>query len=134
MRSRRIRAGLLAVVLVFAAMPADAQTKARTEPPADFTGDGCTLFPDGNYRECCYRHDLDYFRGGTEKERRDSDKRLYRCVRSKKGWQNEIAAPLMLFGVRVFGVSFLPTPFRWGFGQKRKHPKFRRCRRGRCGS
>lgn len=93
---------------------------ARVEPTANYTGDGCTLFPDGNYRECCYLHDLDYFRGGTGKERKASDKRLYRCVRSKKGWQNEIAAPLMLFGVRLFGDSWLRAPFSWGFGQRKK--------------
>jgi hypothetical protein len=129
MRSRRAKAGALLSSLIIAfllAFPVDSQTLA--EPPADFTGDGCTLFPDGNYRECCYRHDLDYFRGGTETERRESDRRLYRCVRSKKGWQNEFAAPLMLFGVRVFGVASLPTPFRWGFGQRRKfgNPKNRK--------
>ena len=131
----RVRATVFIAVLLLASVPAAAQVKARVEPPADFTGDGCTLFPDGNYRECCYRHDLDYFRGGTERERRESDKRLYRCVRSKKGWQNEIAAPLMLFGVRVFGVSFLPTPFRWGFGQRKKRKAFR-CGKNRsnCGA
>ena len=121
MRSRQARAGALLSSLTIAfllVLPVGSQT--RTEPPADFTGDGCTLFPDGNYRECCYRHDLDYFRGGTETERHESDKRLYRCVRSMKGWKNEIAAALMLFGVRVFGVSFLSTPFRWGFGQRKK--------------
>ena len=96
------------------------QMREPIDPPADFKGDGCTLFPDGNYRECCYLHDLDYFRGGTTAERKGSDKRLYRCVRSKKGWQNEIAAPIILFGVRLFGVQSLPTPFRWGFGQKKK--------------
>ena len=120
MRSRRAKAGALLSSLIIAfllAFPVDSQTLA--EPPADFTGDGCTLFPDGNYRECCYRHDIDYFRGGTEKERSESDKRLYRCVRSRKGWQNEFAAPLMLLGVRVFGGSSLPTPFRWGFGRRK---------------
>ncbi|MGD9630532.1 MAG: hypothetical protein AB7V18_14925 [Pyrinomonadaceae bacterium] len=107
--------GLL--VLTSVAQP---QVAKRVEPPADFVGDGCTLFPDGNYRECCYRHDLDYFRGGSSKERRRSDIRLYRCVRQKKGWHNEIAAPIMFLGVRIFGVPLLPTSFRWGFGQKKK--------------
>ncbi len=93
---------------------------ATNEAPSDFRSDGCSIFPDGNYRECCEIHDLDYFRGGTARERRQSDRRLYRCVRSKKGWQNEIAAPVMYLGVRVFGVSILPTPFRWGFGKKKK--------------
>jgi hypothetical protein len=102
------------------AAPARTQMREFIEPPAEFKGDGCTLFPDGNYRECCYLHDLDYFKGGTAAERRQSDKRLYRCVRSKKGWQNEMAAPVMYLGVRLFGVQGLPTPFRWGFGQKKK--------------
>jgi len=87
--------------------------------PADFPSDGCSLFPEGNYGECCVIHDREYYRGGSFKERRASDKRLYRCVRSKKGWHNEIVAPVMYLGVRVFGVSFLPTSFRWGFGQKK---------------
>jgi hypothetical protein len=26
----------------------------------------------------------------------------------------------MYIGVRVFGVSWLPTRFRWGFGKKRR--------------
>lgn len=102
------------------AVPARMQLRERVDPPADFKGDGCTLFPDGNYRECCDRHDRDYYRGGTAEERKESDKRLYRCVRGKKGWQNELAAPVMYVGVRMFGVPLLPTPFRWGFGQKKK--------------
>jgi hypothetical protein len=122
MRSLQARAeALLSALLIAFLLAVPAGSQMRMGPSADFAGDGCTLFPDGNYRECCYRHDIDYFRGGTEAERRESDKRLYRCVRSKKGWQNEVAAPLMLFGVRVFGVSFLPTPFRWGFGQPRRN-------------
>lgn len=93
------------------------QTAASRSP--QFKSDKCTMFPDGNYAECCIAHDQDYFVGGTAKERRASDKRLYRCVRNMKGWQNEVAAPIMFLGVRVFGVSWLPTRFRWGFGKKR---------------
>lgn len=112
----------ISAVLVIAALAVSAvpQMKAPVEPPPDFRSDGCSLFPDGNYRECCELHDLDYFRGGSFRERRQSDKRLYRCVRAKKGWKNEIAAPMMYLGVRVFGGSLIPTPFRWGFGQKKK--------------
>jgi hypothetical protein len=88
--------------------------------PAEFVSDGCTGFPDCNYRDCCVEHDRDYYFGGTSKERWSSDKRLYKCVRSKPGWQNKLIAPLMWVGVRVGGVSFLPTPFRWGFGKTKK--------------
>jgi len=114
---KALSALILIAVLAASAVP---QQASLIDPPADFRGDGCSLFPDGNYRECCEIHDLDYFRGGSFRERRQSDKRLYRCVRSKKGWRNEIAAPVMYLGVRVFGMSILPTPFRWGFGQKKK--------------
>jgi hypothetical protein len=99
-----------------------AQTAPQREMPPDFKSDGCTLFPDGNYCECCVDHDKDYYFGGTGKERWRSDKRLYRCVRARKGWQNKVIAPVMWVGVRIGGVSFLPTPFRWGFG-KTKKPK-----------
>ena len=114
---KALSALILIAVLAASAVP---QARSPIEPPADFRGNGCSLFPDGNYRECCDIHDLDYFRGGSFRERRRSDKRLYRCVRSKKGWHNELAAPVMYLGVRVFGMSILPTPFRWGFGQKKK--------------
>ena len=97
--------------------PKKADDPAAVELPLGFKTDGCSMFPDGNYRDCCVAHDVDYYKGG--KGRRASDKRLYRCVKSKKGWQNKFIAPLMYIGVRVGGVSFLPTPFRWGFGRKR---------------
>ena len=91
--------------------------------PADFETDKCTFFPDGNYADCCVAHDKDYYKGGTCKERRVSDDRLYRCVKGKKGWKNKVLAPIMWVGVRVMGVSFLPTPFRWGFGRKKEKRK-----------
>ena len=90
--------------------------------PSDFKSDGCSLFPDGNYRDCCVEHDKDYYFGGSSIERKASDKRLYRCVKATRGWQNKVAAPIMWMGVRTLGVSFLPTPFRWGFGKKKVKP------------
>lgn len=105
---------LLPILFVVLATTTFPQTGRTRVTPADFRSDGCTLFPDCNYRECCVEHDKDYYFGGTEKERRASDRRLYRCVKEK----NKFAAGLMYLGVRVGGVSFLPTPFRWGFGKK----------------
>ncbi len=113
----------LSVILIFSVLLSAnliAQSTANRLPkevPADFKSDGCSLFPDCNYRDCCIEHDIEYYSGGSRKERWRSDKRLYKCVRKSKGWQNEIIAPVMWLGVRVFGVSFLPTPFRWGFGR-----------------
>ena len=42
---------------------------------ADFTSDGCSLFLNGTFEDpelwkvCCHKHDLAYWRGGTEEER-----------------------------------------------------------------
>lgn len=103
---------MLVIVLSAAIFP---QAKETREMPPDFKSDNCTLFPDGNYCECCVEHDKDYYFGGTEKERRASDRRLYRCVKQK----NKFVAGIMYLGVRIGGVSWLPTPFRWGFGRKK---------------
>ncbi len=102
-----------------------AQNGPVREMPAEFKSDGCTMFPDGNYRECCIEHDKDYYFGGSLRERRASDERLYTCVKAKGGKSNKLTAAIMWMGVRVGAVSFLPTPFRWGFGNKwpRKEPK-----------
>ncbi len=95
------------------------QVKQDPAVPTDFKSDGCSLFPDGNYRECCVEHDKAYFIGGSLKERRTADKKLYRCVRSKGN--GKFLASMIFVGVRIGGVSFLPTPFRWGFGNKYPH-------------
>ncbi|MGI8543848.1 MAG: hypothetical protein ACR2MD_10275 [Aridibacter sp.] len=85
--------------------------------PADFKSDKCSMFPNCDYGDCCIEHDKTYFFGGTSKERRRADKKLYKCVRAKKGFHHKIIAPLMFIGVRIGGVAWLPTPFRWGFGK-----------------
>lgn len=91
------------------------QAYTPIEPPADFKGDGCTAFPDGDYADCCLAHDKDYFRGGTAAERRASDDRLYQCVRAKG---HKMIAPMMWLGVRALGFEFLGASFSWGFGQR----------------
>ncbi len=84
-----------------------------------FTTDGCSMFPDGTYQqqslwmECCIRHDIAYWQGGTEPQRLAADQALERCV-SQVG-EPEIAK-LMLAGVRVGGSPFFPTSYRWGYG------------------
>lgn len=89
--------------------------------PADFKSDKCSLFPDCDYGDCCVEHDKKYYFGGTFKERRQADIALYKCVRAKKGFHHKLIAPLMYVGVRIGGVSWLPTPFRWGFGKTKKN-------------
>ena len=117
------KAPLLVVLFAMLALYSPSQTADVDTPqevPADFKSDGCSLWPDGDYRSCCEAHDRDYYRGGTGAERRASDERLSSCVRAKG---HKILAPLMYLGVRIGGVSWLPTPFRWGFGQKKTAKK-----------
>lgn len=84
-----------------------------------FTTDGCSSFPDGNIEQqslwvnCCIRHDLAYWKGGTFEEKLQADKSLESCVTAVG--EPEIAA-IMLAGVRVGGSAFFPTSYRWGYG------------------
>jgi len=84
-----------------------------------FTSDGCSAFPDGTLQQqqlwlqCCTVHDFAYWKGGTYKERLDSDVELKECVASVG---EEKIALLMLAGVRVGGSPYFPTKFRWGYG------------------
>ncbi len=108
----------LLIVFVCAAalsIPIFGQTVPFRVMPADFESDGCSLFPDGNYRDCCVEHDKLYYFGGTKQERKAADRQLRACVRAKG---HRFLAPIMYLGVRIGGVGWLPTPFRWGFGNK----------------
>ncbi|NVJ49327.1 MAG: hypothetical protein HWE13_08370 [Gammaproteobacteria bacterium] len=86
---------------------------------APFTSDGCSMFPDGTFKqgelwlECCRRHDLAYWQGGTYQQRIDADRALQSCVAAVG---EPAVAELMLAGVRVGGSPYFPTLFRWGYG------------------
>jgi hypothetical protein len=92
------------------------------QPPdsIEFVSDGCTWFPDGNYYDCCFAHDREYFAGGSWKERWHSDKKLFQCVAAKTKFYNKLVAPFMWLGVRVFAAPWLNTKSSWGFGKKKK--------------
>lgn len=113
----------LTICSVGAFAQGDSKTVSQTAIPANFKSDGCSLFPDGDYRDCCVEHDKAYFNGGGWSRRWRADKKLFACVAAKKGFQHKIIAPLMWAGVRVGGVSWLPTRFRWGFGKKFQESK-----------
>lgn len=103
---------------------AQENTKSAIETvPADFQSDGCSLFPDGDYFDCCVEHDKAYYFGGSWKQRWRADKKLYKCVAAKKGFKYKLLAPVMWAGVRIGGVPWLPTSFRWGFGRKKSSKK-----------
>ena len=95
----------------------EASNNAAETVPATFKSDGCSLFPDGKYLDCCVEHDKSYYNGGSWTQRWRADKKLFKCVARKKGFKHKIIAPVMWLGVRVGGVHWLPTSFRWGFGR-----------------
>lgn len=112
---------IIIIILFSLSLPigADAQKGSARQSvlPADFQSDGCSKFPDGDYRDCCVEHDKTYYVGGNWTQRWHSDKKLYECVAAKNGFEHKFIAPVMWLGVRAFGVPWLPTSFRWGFGK-----------------
>ncbi|MEO8332564.1 MAG: hypothetical protein ABI479_09015 [Gallionella sp.] len=88
----------------------------------EFSSDGCSLFPDGTFKhrtlwcDCCFNHDMAYWRGGTEEERKAADKTLRACVLERTG--DSALATMMYDGVRVGGSPIFPTWYRWGYGWK----------------
>ena len=117
---RRSLSSLVLLAMLGSSTIGTAQVGANETLPDGKKSDGCTLIPDGHIRPCCLIHDQDYFRGGTRSERREADKKLFDCVRETKGVQHRIFAPFVWLGVRVGGVPFLSTSFRWGFGTNEK--------------
>lgn len=98
---------------------ADSSKASLADALKPFTSDGCSGFPDGTlsqnelWLKCCTAHDYAYWKGGTALEREEADLALQECVATLG--EDEIAL-LMLAGVRVGGMPYLPTSFRWGYG------------------
>ena len=65
-----------------------------TSTPA---GDGCTLFLDGVWRQCCDIHDIAYVAGG---DKGAIDWALFECVAATG---HPVMAVVMLAGVTLFG-------------------------------
>ena len=85
-----------------------------------FASDGCSLFPDGTLKDrtlwcdCCFKHDITYWRGGSEEERKRADKALRACVLERTG--DKAFAEMTYDSVRVGGSPVFPTWYRWGYG------------------
>jgi len=93
---------------------------SKQDTISDFTSDGCSLFPDSSvilkqeWSDCCFQHDLAYWKGGTAEERLQADKALRDCVLKKTG--NKELAELMYQGVRLGGSPYFYNWYRWGYG------------------
>lgn len=101
----------------YAAAQCSASPAAAPRPPNPFTTDGCSLWPDGAWKDCCIVHDVSYWCAGPA-ARREADRRLRACVDERSGSAN---AWLMYFGVRLGGSRLLPLPWRWGYGYPWPH-------------
>lgn len=92
-------------------------------PPRPFRSDECSGGMSRIWRrltgralpwaDACIEHDRAYWRGGTAEERREADRWLMAEV-AVSG--HPVWAFLMWCAVRIGGVPWLPTPWRWGFG------------------
>lgn len=64
---------------------------------------------------CCDIHDQPYAKGGTWLARMKADTDFYQCIKNNG---HPHVAKIMFYAVRIGGVPWLPTPFRWGFETK----------------
>ncbi len=79
-----------------------------------FTTDGCTLFMDGSWKQCCFEHDRQYWQGGSAEERLMADVRFRKCIYEIN---DSGALSFVVYGaVRVGGSPFIAVPWRWGYG------------------
>ena len=113
---------ILSVSFFLFACASTPQKSAEFSPQielADFTTDGCSMFPDGTaaqpklWCQCCVEHDKAYWAGGTEEERYNADIQLKECVLALGQTKT---AKIIWFGVRIGGSAYWPTPFRWSYG------------------
>jgi hypothetical protein len=82
-------------------------------PPHRFTTDGCSLWPDGTWVNCCVDHDIAYWCGGSCEDREDADETLRECV----AHHGPVGmGTIMYVGVRAGALPWYPFPFRWAYG------------------
>jgi len=90
------------------------------EQLADFTSDGCSQFPDGTISEknlwcgCCITHDIAYWQGGSQQQKKQADEALRACI--LQSTQSHLLANTMYVGVRLGGLPIFPVWYRWGYG------------------
>ena len=109
-----------ALVLLMIGVIVSGCTENDSMELADFTSDGCSLFIDGTFenpelwKECCLKHDIAYWQGGTKEQREQADLAFKNCVEKKTG--DSTLAYLMYEAVRAGGEPHFPTWYRWGYG------------------
>jgi len=85
----------------------------QTNQILPFTSDGCSMFPDGEWKHCCFAHDATYWVGGTQVERYEADLLIKKCI-AQSG--HPVIARIMYRGIRVGGRPSTGRSYRWGYG------------------
>ena len=99
-------------------------TTGKEMPPKEFYFDGCSLFPESffrdSFRDACLRHDIAYWYGGTQEERKNADL-IFKKEISESGVTGKILNFPMYIAVRLVGDSFVAKFFgaEWGFGHSK---------------
>ena len=121
LRSKRsLCSALFPLMLTFILSSCTSGSARYAAKLAPFTSDGCSLFPDGTFKDrsnwcdCCLTHDFAYWQGGSAEERNLADATLRDCVLTQTGDQQ--LAETMYLGVRAAGHPAFPTWYRWGYG------------------
>jgi hypothetical protein len=90
-----------------------ARRGATDQPPHAFTTDGCSMWPNGTWTQCCVEHDIAYWCGGSAEDREGADSTLRQCVNENR---SACLGTMMYLGVRAGGIPWQPFPWRWGYG------------------
>ena len=88
-------------------------------PKKSFIFDGASGCPENISKlidEAAFPHDVRYWLGGSEDDRMVADLKLGVDVIRRCG-RSHTEAKIVFDFVRIGGVSWLPTPWRWGFGR-----------------
>lgn len=109
---------ILVLTLSFFSLTTFSQSSNEAVELKPFVNDYCSKWPEGEKEEpqqwadCCFTHDMHYWIGGTEDEKKSSDKGLKECVKLSGG---SLASFIMYIGVRIGGKPG-DADYAWGFG------------------
>jgi hypothetical protein len=92
-----------------------------------FYSDGCSRSPDkfsldskdSRLTNCCIRHDISYWLGGTEAEKEVADQELDGCI---SGHGHKKTGKIYGFFPGKFGGPLSSESFRWGYGWNYRRP------------
>lgn len=109
---------LLLILITSFSIPTFAEDSTEAPALKAFASDYCSMWPEGKtedpsqWADCCFTHDLHYWIGGTEDERKTADKELKSCVKLSGA---SFESFLMYIGVRIGGNPG-EASYAWGFG------------------